>query len=162
MSVTPPAAPEPTRSGPDSQPRMRSVPYRTPFVSAGFFALLHYWGAFSILVVLPLFLVNTTPLAKKALIGSVVFYLASGLVSFLKRRHVLCPLCKGTPLLSTRAHVHPKAFRIFPLDHGTTATLALIFTQTFRCMFCGSRFDMLKPRPPKHGEDYHAHQDSLS
>jgi len=121
---------------------------------------VHYWGTFTLLLAIPVFLVEQTPLARNLLIGSAVFYLFSGLVSFLNRRKVICPLCKGTPLLSTRAHVHAKAFRIFPLDHGTTATLALIFTQTFRCMFCGSRFDLLKPKPGKH--EHHAHQDSLS
>ena len=140
---------------------MRSVPYRSPFVAAGFFALLHYWGAFALLISIPLFLLDPTPLAKNTLIGCAAFYVVTGLVSFLNRRKVLCPLCKGTPLLSTGAHVHAKAFRIFPLDHGTTATLALIFTQTFRCMFCGSRFDLLKPKPPKNGCG-HPHQDSLS
>jgi len=153
-----PPAPRPEQT---TQPRMRSVPYRTPFISAGLFALINYWAAFSILVVLPLFLIDPTLMAQRALIGCVAFYFLSAIASFLKRRKVLCPLCKGTPLLSTRAHVHPKAFRIFPLDHGTTATLALIFTQTFRCMFCGSRFDLLKPKPPRH-ECGHAHQDSLS
>jgi hypothetical protein len=69
--------------------------------------------------------------------------------SLLKRRSILCPLCKGTPLVSSRAHVHSKAFRIFPLNHATTAMLTILFTQTFRCMYCGSRFDVLKPRPKK-------------
>lgn len=140
---------------------MRSVPYRSPFITAGLFGLVHYWSAFALLLAIPAFLVEQTLLARNLLIASAVFYIFSSLVSFLNRRKVLCPLCKGTPLLSTRAHVHPKAFRIFPLDHGTTATLALIFTQTFRCMFCGSRFDLLKPKPPRH-ECGHEHHDSLS
>lgn len=140
---------------------MRSVPYRTPFISAGLFALLNYWGAFSFLVVFPLFLLNPNAIGQRTIIGCVVLYLITGIASFLKRRKVLCPLCKGTPLISTRAHVHPKAFRIFPLDHGTTATLALLFTQTFRCMYCGSRFNLLKPKPGKHDNEP-CRQDSLS
>lgn len=161
MSDHPHGTQDPSRPGKAPQARMRSVPYRTPFISAGLFGLFHYWGAFALLLAIPLFLFNPTQLAQRTLIGCVAFYIVSGLASFLKRRKVLCPLCKGTPLLSTRAHTHPKAFRLFPLDHGTTATLALIFTQTFRCMFCGSRFDLLKPKPPKPGEEP-APQDNLS
>ncbi len=130
----------------DSAARLRSVPYRSPYVWAEVFALINYCGAIALLISLPLFFLNANPASMRVVIGCVIFYCISGTVSFLKRRHVLCPLCKGTPLVSSRALVHSKATRIFPLDYGTSAMLILLFSQTFRCMYCGARFDLLKPR----------------
>lgn len=70
----------------------------------------------------------------------------TSLAAFLKRRKILCPLCKGTPLIGSKARIHPKAKRIFPLAHSTSSMVTLIFTQTFCCMHCASQFDLLKSR----------------
>lgn len=135
--------------GTESSVRLRSVPFRSPYVWAAFFSLVNYCGALAILTTLPLFLINPNGHIVRVLIGCVIFFFVSAIVSILKRRQVLCPLCKGTPLMSTRAHTHSKAFRLFPLDHGNSAVLSVLFTQTFRCMYCGARFDLLKARPER-------------
>lgn len=145
----------------DSSVRLRSVPYRSPYIWAEIFALFNYCGAVALLTSLPLFFLNPNPSSVRIVVGCVIFYGISGIVSFLKRRHVLCPLCKGTPLVSSRALVHSKATRIFPLDYGTSATLILLFSQTFRCMFCGARFDLMKPRQDLKALKEHR-QDNLS
>ena len=111
-------------------------------------AFLNCLAGVAVLTCIPILLMEPTPRSTKILIGSLAAYGITTLISFLNRRKVLCPLCKGTPLAGSRAHVHPKATRIFPLDHATSAVFSLIFTQTFRCMYCASRFDLLKPRIP--------------
>ena len=54
--------------------------------------------------------------------------------------------------MNTGALAHQKAVRIFPLSHGTTATLFIIAIQKFRCMYCGTQFDILKT--PSHLQSY--------
>jgi hypothetical protein len=66
------------------------------------------------------------------------------IIAFFKRRAAHCPLCKGTPLLNSGARPHAKARRFYPFNHGMTATLSIIATQRFCCMYCGSDFDLLK------------------
>ena len=83
------------------------------------------------------------------LIVAIVLCAVTWFVAFLRRRSVRCPLCKGTPLLDSRASRHVKARRLPPFNHGTTAVLGVIFTQRFRCMYCGTPYDMLKPRSPQ-------------
>lgn len=147
-------APTPTHSSnpdlpenSDPSSRMRSVPWRLPFLMAEIYGLIHLCAAISVLTALVHLLRNPSPFLVKILIGSLLFFIVSGIASFLQRRTVLCPLCKGTPFISTPIHVHPKAKRIFPLTHAATALIWLIFTQTFRCMHCASKFDILKYRP---------------
>ena len=154
---------------PDSSPqppipsnlRLRSVPFRSPFFWAGLLTLINYCGAIAVLTMVVLFFLHQTPFAVKVLIGCVVFFAITALISHLKRRSVLCPLCKGTPLVSTRAHVHSRATRIFPFDYGNSAMISILFTQTFRCMYCGSGFDLLKPRPGHRNQNDETPSDSL-
>ena len=87
------------------------------------------------------------------------------LVAYFKRRSAHCPLCKGTPLLNTGARTHMRARRLFPFSHGVTATFSILAVQRFRCMYCGSDYDLLKPRsrhtyvnPPHAGDEArHSH-----
>lgn len=143
---SPPSSPQPAVT------RLRTVPYRGPYAWAQILTLFNHAAAVAVLTCVPILLLEPTPRNTKILMGCVAAYIFTSLISFLHRRKVLCPLCKGTPLAASRAHVHPKATRIFPLDHATSALLSLIFTQTFRCMHCASRFDLLKPKPGKGGE----------
>ena len=146
--VEPPTSPNPPPTPPRQEPiaRLRSVPYKRGFVWAEIFAFFNFCAAVAVITALPLFVLRMDEGNIKVLVGCIVLYIVTGIVSFLKRRHVICPLCKGTPLVSTRAHVHAKATRIFPLDYGTSTMVTLLFTQTFRCMYCGAHFDLLKPR----------------
>lgn len=142
----------PTSSNPPAPPpqdqvaRLRSVPYKQGFVWAEIFAFFNFCAAVAVLTALPLFVLRMDEGNIKVLVACIALYGFTGVISFLRRRHVICPLCKGTPLVSSRAHVHAKATRIFPLDYGTSTMVTLLFTQTFRCMYCGAHFDLLKPR----------------
>ncbi len=130
------------------QDRARSVPHRHGFIRAVFLSALFYLGVIGALTTLVVFFMDPTPLATKVFVLFAGFTGVAWILSFFKRRHTHCPLCKGTPLINSGALSHKKAKKIFPFNHGVTANLSIIFTQHFRCMYCGTLFDMLKP--PSH------------
>ena len=124
--------------------RARSVPHRQVFVRAVMLSAIHYLGIFAAVTTLVVFFIQPTPLATKVFMLCIGFTGFTWLVSFFKRRQTHCPLCKGTPLINSGALAHQKATKIFPFNHGVSATLSIIATQKFRCMYCGTLFDMLK------------------
>lgn len=108
-------------------------------------------GILAAITTLIQYFIEPSRLATKVLIASLGFMAVTWLIAFFKRRSTHCPLCKGTPLINTGALPHRKAFRIFPFNHGVTATLPIIGTHKFRCMYCGTGFDILKR--PSHLRD---------
>ena len=48
---------------------------------------------------------------------------------------------------------HQKATKIWPLNHGVSATLSIIATQKFRCMYCGTLYDLMKIPSHLSGKD---------
>lgn len=125
--------------------RARSLPSAQPFRVAAFFSAMHYLGLIASLTTLGCFLLKPSQAAIQILLGGMVFSALTWLIAFFKRRSTFCPLCKGTPLLNTGACTHVRARRFSPFNHGITAILSILSTQKFRCMFCGSDFDLLKP-----------------
>lgn len=83
------------------------------------------------------------------ILSSVAVSLLTFIIAYIKRRCARCPLCKGTPLVNTWARPHVNAVCFPPLNHGYTAMLSITFTQKFCCMYCGTRFDLLKPTGQK-------------
>lgn len=141
--------------------RARSVPHRQVFVRAVMLSAIHYLGIIAAATTLVVYFIQPTALAAKVFILCLVFTGVTWLISFFKRRHTYCPLCKGTPLINSGALAHQKATKIFPFNHGVSATLSIIVTQKFRCMYCGTLFDMLKTPShslgsgdPKYQADY--------
>lgn len=129
------------------------MPHRSPFIWAQILAVVNFACGVAVLTSIPILLLYPSQKNIKVLVACMASYMLTAMVSFLKRRKVLCPLCKGTPLVSSQAEIHPRASRIFPLDYGTSTLLTLIASQTFRCMYCASRFDLLKNRPePRRAE----------
>lgn len=126
--------------------RARSLPSARPFRVAVFFSSIHYLGLIAAGTALMCFFLQPSEAAMRIFVGGLIFSAISWLIAFFKRRSAFCPLCKGTPMVNSGAHVHVRARRLFPLNHGVTATLAILTTQKFRCMYCGSDFDLLKPR----------------
>jgi hypothetical protein len=122
----------------------RSVPYRRPLFAALLLTYLHYLSLVALAAALWLVIVRQDSLSSRILIGTATAAGFTWLVAYLKRRGARCPLCKGTPFLNSGALVSPKAVRLFPLSHGQTAVLSCLFTHRFRCMYCGTRFDLLK------------------
>jgi hypothetical protein len=128
-------------------PHDRSVPYKRPFVSALLFICAHYLSLVAVAAAAFLVVLREDDFAVHLLAGAAGLAGVTWLVAFLKRRGTRCPLCKGTPFLDSGALTHRRAFRLFPLNYGTTAILSCIFFQRFRCMYCGNRYDLLKPSP---------------
>jgi hypothetical protein len=124
--------------------RARSLPSSGPFNVAAFFSALQYMGMITVVTAFILMFLEPSPLAVKVIVGSIGFSALMWFIAFFKRRSARCPLCKGTPLINSGAHAHSRATRIFPFNHGVSATLSILATQTFRCMYCGSDFDLLK------------------
>jgi hypothetical protein len=126
--------------------RARSLPSARPFRVAVFFSSVHYLGLIATATALACFFHQPSEEAMRIFVGGLIFSAISWLIAFFKRRSAYCPLCKGTPMVNSGAHVHVRARRLLPFNHGVTATLAILTTQKFRCMYCGSDFDLLKPR----------------
>lgn len=122
----------------------RSVPHKRSFKASVWFALLHYLSMVATLAFA--YILFRTREEKTAwwLVGSMAAIGITWLMTYIARRSARCPLCKGTPLLDTQAAKHRKAFRIRPLNYGMTAQLQVITTQRFRCMYCGTPFDLLR------------------
>jgi hypothetical protein len=124
--------------------RARSLHDKRPYNFAVFFAVIHYLCVIAFLTCVVILILNPDPESVTILIASLVACILSWLVSFFKRRSVRCPLCKGSPLCDTGASKHAKAFRLTPLNYGNTAVLGILFLHRFRCMYCGTPYDMLK------------------
>ena len=120
------------------------MPHVKPFAVAVTWAAMNYFCIIALITSLVIFCMFPTRAAMQVFVISLLGSSATWLIAFLKRRKAHCPLCKGTPLFNTGAFTHHKAFRLFPFNHGVTAIFSIIFTQRFRCMYCGSRYDMLK------------------
>lgn len=132
------------RSRPNAAARARSIPYRWPFFSALFWTAVYYLCLISWMTCAVMFAIKRDQLTSKLLIGAMLLSVLSWIWAFFKRRAARCPLCKGTPLLNSGALPHGRAVRLAPLNHGTTACLSLLFTQEFRCMYCGNLYDLMK------------------
>ncbi len=137
---------------PDSQspaikaPRARAVPHARPFKVAVFFSALHFLGLIATLTAMASALIRPDPLAPQVVIAGLLFSGVTWLIAYFKRRSTHCPLCKGTPLINSGALPHIRAKRIVPFNHGVSAILTILATHRFRCMYCGSDFDLLKPK----------------
>ena len=140
MGITDPVEHQTTRS--------RSMPYRGVFYVATFWTLFHIFWLITTITAVVLFLLyhkdNTSHFFLYAVLIGILFSILSLIISFFKRRNALCPLCRGTPLLSNGARVHQKSQCIPPLNHGYTAVISIVFTQKFSCMYCGVKYDLLK------------------
>jgi hypothetical protein len=125
--------------------RARSLPTTRPFKVACFFYALFVLGLITTTTSLVMFFKTPNDFVLKAVFGSLGFTILNWAIAFFKRRKALCPLCKGTPLINSGALPHSNASCLPVLNHGVTATLSVIATQRFCCMYCGSNFDLLKP-----------------
>ena len=127
------------------QKRARSVPFKRPFLIAVAITSVYYLFTLGALTALAGFIVLRTKEAAYTLIGLVAVALLIWTISPVKRRDARCPLCKGSPYLNTGAHLHEKATKLPILNHGHSNVFRTIFAQNFRCMYCGTPYDFLKP-----------------
>ena len=137
---------------PEKSSRYRSLPSARHYRFAIFLCAVHYLCVIAMITTAVLLVLKPDQRASKLLIATAVCTIVSWFFAFLKRRTTLCPLCKGTPLLESGAHYHQRARRLPPLSHATTTILSVLFLQKFRCMYCGSDYDLLK-RPGRKNTD---------
>lgn len=125
----------------------RSVPHKKPFIVAVLLTLVFYLSIVALITTAIAFIFVPPELKKtaaKILVGCMVLFASSWLSSYVKRRGALCPLCRSTPFLDNLAHKHELAYRLRPLNYGTTAILSTILTQSWICMHCGTAYDLFK------------------
>ncbi|MCP5537803.1 MAG: hypothetical protein H7A51_16405 [Akkermansiaceae bacterium] len=149
-----------TRQKLSLEQRSRSIPYKRPFVVAVLATLLFYLGLIAFCTSVVTFFLAPIELRRGAAYTLVTLLPICGFlwtVAYFKRRKATCPLCKCTPFLDNLAHKHQKSFRVRPLNYGTTAVLNVMISQRWRCMYCGTPFDILKT---KKGHGYVADQDN--
>ena len=134
-----------TRPAADPVTRARSIHNKQPFTVAVVFTLLHYLCVIGVLTCIVILVLSPSP--RNVVLPLVISFAASlvtWLISHLRRRSARCPLCKGSPLLESGAVKHSKAYRLPPLNHGATAVFGILFVNRFRCMYCGTPYDLLK------------------
>ncbi len=108
------------------------------------FSALHYLVLVATGTAGIIFVLRAEESAFRLALAGLGFSVLTWFIAWFKRRGAWCPLCKGTPLVESGARPHSRARRLFPLNHGVTATLSILATLSFRCMYCGSDFDLLK------------------
>ncbi len=144
MQEAPPKATAAPRKAPLNV-RARSVPYRKPYIWALLVSAFFYLALVGCAAALFALAASPGKNAASLLIGFGGFSAFLWLFSFFKRRSCHCPLCKGTPFLDNSAGQHEKAVRFFPLNYGTSNVIRALVRQHFRCQYCGTTFDLLKP-----------------
>lgn len=87
---------------------------------------------------------DPSPLVLGLITGGLIFSGVMWIIGVFKRRSAYCPLCRGTPLINSQARVHTRATRLPPFNHGFTALLSILATHRFRCMYCGTDYDLFK------------------
>jgi hypothetical protein len=122
----------------------RSLPVRRRFVAAMGWFFLHGLGVLAAAILFHLAVTTRQPRAIDGLLAAVAIMAVTWFIALLFRRAAKCPLCRGTPLHDNGNVKHPKARKFGPLNPGVSAMLSLLVTQRFRCMDCGTPFDLMK------------------
>jgi hypothetical protein len=132
----------------DQTSRPRSMRSSGAFYVATFWTIAHMLSVVSTTIAVLLFLSHhkepRSSFYLNYIVVGVLLATITLLISFFKRRNACCPLCRGTPLLNSRAVKHKKSFCLKPFNSGHTAILSIFFTQKFSCMYCGAKYDLLK------------------
>ncbi|WP_367872100.1 hypothetical protein [Luteolibacter sp. Populi] len=129
---------------PETNIRSRSVHDKRPYNVAVLITLLHYLCVVALITSMVIVFLNPKQDSMQPLVISAVGSGVTWLIAYLKRRSARCPLCKGSPLVDTGASKHAKAYRLKPLNYGSTAVVGILFLHRFRCMYCGTPYDLLK------------------
>jgi hypothetical protein len=130
--------------------RCRSLPSAHHFRFAVGLCAIHYLCLITMLTTAVMLILYPDQRASKLLIATTAATIATWFLALLRRRVTLCPLCKGTPLVESGALLHERAKRLAPLPHGVSTILSILFLQRFRCMYCGTDYDMLKESTRHH------------
>lgn len=128
--------------------RTRSMPYRGTFYVATIWTLAHLFSIGLTAIALFLFLRHhkepRSVFYLYSVIAGVLLVAITLLISYFTRRNARCPLCRGTPLQNSGALAHKNSFCLRPFNHGYSAVFSIVFTQKLTCMYCGTKYDLLK------------------
>ena len=127
------------------QRRSRSVPFPKKFLKAAIFSTVFLLSIVALLTSIIIFAYSPKQTSAMLVVGLIFFTLFVWVISLFIRRSASCPLCHGTPYFNSGAHKHEKATKLPLLNHAISNIIRTIFNQTFRCMYCGQPFDLLKP-----------------
>ena len=127
-----------------SSDHYRSLPHKWPYIEAAFLALVSYLAMLAIITLGIIMIGTKSEKVTHGFIAAVAVLVISWLLGYFRRMAIKCPLCKGTPLLDSSASRHTKAFRVPPFNYGTTAQFSVLLSHRFRCMYCGTGFDLTR------------------
>lgn len=130
--------------------KSRSVPFPRPFYKAAVFSFFFLLSVVALIASIITFAILLTQESAFLIVGMSFFTLFVWVVSLFVRRSASCPLCHGTPYFNSKAHKHEKATKLPLLNYAISNIIRTIVNQTFRCMYCGQPFDLIKPvtNPP--------------
>jgi len=140
--------------------RPRSLAHSGVFYSAVFWCAINFLCFASTLIFVSIYVYDPMILGegeakpRYVIIAGITISLVTFIIAYIKRRAAKCPLCKGTPLLNTGAQPHHNAISVMPFNHGYTAVLSIVFTQKICCMYCGTKYDLLKTSGKKNRRDF--------
>ncbi len=137
-------APPPRKKLP-VQKRRRSVPFPKPFIKAAIFTSLFLLSLIGLITAIVTFFLLQTQQATFLVVVTLFITFFLWIISLFIRRSASCPLCKGTPYFNSGAHTHKRATKLPFINHGISNVICTITAQTFRCMYCGQPYDLLKP-----------------
>lgn len=75
-----------------------------------------------------------------------VFLLLSGLVFFLKNMSWQCPLCMGKLWVRSGCRRHRNAKPLLGISYRTGVAISILFSKSYRCLYCGEAFSTRKAR----------------
>lgn len=127
------------------QKRARSVPFPRPYIKAAFITSLFFLSVVAFVTLAVIYGSLQTAQSAYMVVASLLICVGFWTVSIFARRAARCPLCQGTPYFDSGAHKHEKATKLPIVNHGTSNVIRTIANQSFRCMYCGQPYDLLKP-----------------
>lgn len=130
---------------PTLKQRARSVPFKRDLVRALIITAVFYAAVVGLLTSVAIYLLEPKAHSGILFVGLMALTLGCWLFSYLARRKAKCMLCHGTPFLDSGAHVHAKAWKFPGVNYGNSNAMRSLFTLHYRCMYCGTLYDFLKP-----------------
>lgn len=117
-------------------------PWRIWFVSLLLaLSFVSFCGFIALAVALP---VTGSRMIGVGSLACLVAFIASRPSAFVLSSRLHCGLCHGAVMTETGCRKHVEALRIKPLSYRATSVLSILFTLSFRCMYCGTRFRLWK------------------
>jgi hypothetical protein len=99
---------------------------------------LAFFGSLAFLIGAAGLMLTEKPLWGWLALGGLGTFTVCRVSVFVLSKTLTCPLCHGTVMHEKRCRKHANAFRIWPLSYRASAVISILFTASFRCMYCGT------------------------